>query len=56
MEISTMEEGEITDVAGEEVMENRDYAKLKNTFIKPKKMVAGETRPELSSDEKLRAL
>jgi hypothetical protein len=51
-----MEEGEINDVVGEEVvMEGLDYAKLKNKGIKPKKKVIGETGPELSSNEKLRA-
>jgi hypothetical protein len=50
-----MEEGEINDVAGEEVvMEDMDYAKVKNNVIKPKKGVAGETGAELSSDEELR--
>jgi predicted metal-dependent hydrolase len=57
MEVNTMEEGEINDVAGEEVvMEDMDYAKVKNKVIKPKTRVAGETGPELSSDEELRAL
>jgi hypothetical protein len=56
MKINTMEEEEIIDVAGEkEVMEAMDYAKVRNTVIKPKKRVAGETGPELSSDEELRA-
>jgi hypothetical protein len=30
-----------------------NYVKLKNKVIKPKKRVAGETRPELSSEEDL---
>jgi hypothetical protein len=56
MEANTMEEGEINDVTGEEVvMEGMDYAKVKNKYIKPKKGDAGETGPELSSDEELRA-
>jgi hypothetical protein len=47
-----MEEGEINDEAGEEVvMEDMDYAELMNKFVKPKKRVAGETGPELSSEE-----
>jgi hypothetical protein len=51
-----MEEGEINYLAGEEVvMEDMDYAKVKNKVIKPKKRVAEETIPELSSDEELRA-
>jgi hypothetical protein len=56
MEVNTMEEGEINDIAGEEVvMEDMDYAKVKNKVIKSKKRVVGETGPELSSDEELRA-
>jgi hypothetical protein len=56
MEVKTMEEGEINDVDGEEmVMGDNDYAKLKNKFIKPKKRVAGETGPQLSSEEELKA-
>jgi hypothetical protein len=43
MEVETMEEGEIND------------AELKNKFAKPKKRVAGETGPELSSEEELMA-
>jgi hypothetical protein len=51
-----MEEGEINDEAGEEVvMEDMDYAELKNKFFKTKKRVAGETGPELSSEEELMA-
>jgi hypothetical protein len=51
-----MEEGEINDEAGEEVvMEDMDYAELKNKFVKPMKRVAGETGPELSSEEELMA-
>jgi hypothetical protein len=56
MEVEAMEEGEINDEAGEEVvMEDMDYAELKNTFVKPNKGVAGETGPELSSEEELMA-
>jgi hypothetical protein len=56
MEVNTMEEGEISDVAGEEMMmEDMDYATVKNKVIKPKKRVTGETGPELSSDEERRA-
>jgi hypothetical protein len=56
MEVNTMEEGEMNDIVGEEVvMEDMDNAKLKNKVFKPKTRVAGETGPELSSDEKLRA-
>jgi hypothetical protein len=44
MEINTMEEGEISDIVGEEVvMKDMDYAKLKNKVIEPKKTVMGET-------------
>jgi hypothetical protein len=54
MEVDTMEEGEINDEAGVEVvMENMDYAKLKNKVVKPKKRVAVKTGPELSSEEQL---
>jgi hypothetical protein len=46
MEVEAMEEGEINDDAGEEVvMEEMDYAELKNKFVKPKRRVAGETGP-----------
>lgn len=51
-----MEEGEINDIAGEEVlMEDIDYANKKYQVIKPKKRIAGETGRELSIDEELRA-
>jgi hypothetical protein len=51
-----MEEGEINDEAGKEVvLEDMDYAELKNKFVKPKKRVAGGTGPELSSEEELMA-
>jgi hypothetical protein len=54
MEVESMEEGEINDETGEEVvMEGMDYAELKNKFFKPKKRVAGETGPKLSSDDGL---
>jgi hypothetical protein len=56
MEVEAMEEGEINDEAGEEVvMEYMNYTELKNKFVKPKKRVAGETGPELSSEEELMA-
>jgi hypothetical protein len=56
MEVNTMEEGEINDIVGEEVvMKDMDYATLKNKVMKPQKRVAGDTGPELSSDEELRA-
>jgi hypothetical protein len=56
MEVEAMEEGEINDEAGEEVvLEDMDYAELKNKFVKPKKRVAGETGPELSSEKELMA-
>jgi hypothetical protein len=56
VEVNTMEEREISDVTGEEVvMEGMDDAKVKNKVMKPKKRVAGEAGPELSSDEELRA-
>jgi hypothetical protein len=43
MNVNTME-GEINDVAGEEVvMKDMDYAKVKNKVIKSKTKVAGET-------------
>jgi hypothetical protein len=51
-----MEEGKINDIAGEEmVMKDMDYAKVKNKAVKPEKRVFGETVPELSSNEELRA-
>jgi hypothetical protein len=38
MEVEAMEEGEINDEAGEEVvMEDMDYAELKNKFVKPRR-------------------
>jgi hypothetical protein len=44
MEVNAMEEGEINDEAGEEVvMENMDYTKLKNKAVRPKKRVVGKT-------------
>jgi hypothetical protein len=43
MEVEAMEEGEVNDEAGEVVMEDMDYADLKNKFVKPRKRVAGET-------------
>jgi hypothetical protein len=56
MEVEAMDEGEIDDDAGEEVvMEAMDYAELKNKFVKPKKRVANKTGPELSSEEDLMA-
>jgi hypothetical protein len=56
MEVNAIEEEEINDVAVEEVVTgDMDYAKVKNKFIKPKKAVAGEPGPELSSDEEVRA-
>jgi hypothetical protein len=56
MEVEAMEEGEINDEAGEEVvMEDMNYAELKNKFVKPKNRVAGETGPELLSEEELMA-
>jgi hypothetical protein len=56
MEVEVLEEGEMKDEAVEEVvMEDMEYAELKNKFVKPKKRVAGETDPELSSEEELMA-
>jgi hypothetical protein len=56
MQVNTMQEGEISDADGEEVvMEDMDCAKLKHNVIKPKKRFLGETGPELSSNEELRA-
>jgi hypothetical protein len=44
MDVEAMKQEEISDGAEEEVvMEDVDYAKVKNTFVKPKMMVAGET-------------
>jgi hypothetical protein len=54
MEVNIMEDAEINDLTREEVvMEDMDYAKVKNKVIKPKRRVAGETGPHLSSDEEL---
>jgi hypothetical protein len=54
MEVNAMEEGEIYDEAGKEVvMENMDYAMLKNKVMKSKKRVEEETGPGLSSEEEL---
>jgi hypothetical protein len=36
-------------------MEDMDYPEIKNKFVKPKKRVAGETEPELSSEYELMA-
>jgi hypothetical protein len=56
MEVEAMEGGQINVEAGEElVTEDMDYAELKNKFVRPKKRVAGETGPELSSEEELMA-
>jgi hypothetical protein len=56
IEVEAMEEGELSDEAGEEVlMEDMDYTELKNKFVNPKKRAAGETGPELSSEEELMA-
>jgi hypothetical protein len=38
MEVEAMEEGEINDEAGEEMlMEDMDYAELKNKFVKQRR-------------------
>jgi hypothetical protein len=56
MGVEAMEEGEINDEAGEEVvMEDMNYAELKNKFVKPKKRFAGEAGPEISSEGELMA-
>jgi hypothetical protein len=56
MEVNKMEDGEINDVAGKEVVtEGIDSAKENNKVMKPRNWFAGETGPELSSDEELRA-
>jgi hypothetical protein len=57
MEVEAMEEGEMSDEDGEEVVkEDMDYVELKNKFVVPKKKkVAGETRPAMSSEEELMA-
>jgi hypothetical protein len=56
MEVEIMEEGEINDEAGKEVViEDMDYAESKKKFVKPKKRIADETRPELSSEKELMA-
>jgi hypothetical protein len=54
MELEAIE-GEINDEVGEVVMEDTDYAELKNKFVKPRKKVSGETGPELSSEKELMA-
>jgi hypothetical protein len=36
-------------------VEDKDYAKLRNKVVKPKKRVAGKAGPELSSEEGLMA-
>jgi hypothetical protein len=36
-------------------MEVKDYAKLRDKFVKPKKRVTGKAGPQLSSDEELMA-
>jgi hypothetical protein len=52
MEGDAMEEGEMYDEAGEEVViEDMDHAKLKNKVVKPKKRTARKTGPESSSEE-----
>jgi hypothetical protein len=52
MKVEAMEGRGINDEAGVKlVMEDMDYAELKNKLVKPKKRVAGETGPELPSDE-----
>jgi hypothetical protein len=52
MEVDATEEEEINDEPAEEVeMEDKDYAKLRNKVVKPKKRVAGKAGPELSSKE-----
>jgi hypothetical protein len=57
MEVDAMEEEEINEEAEEEVeMADKDYAKLKNKVVKPKKRVAGKAGPELSLEEELVAL
>jgi hypothetical protein len=56
MEVDAMEEEEINDEPAEEVeMEDKDYAKLRNKVVKPKKKVAGKAGPELSSEKELMA-
>jgi hypothetical protein len=48
MEVAMEEEEEINDEPVEEVeMEDKDYAKLRNKVVKPKKRVAGKAGPEL---------
>jgi hypothetical protein len=47
MELNTMEEGKVNGIAGEEVMEDMDYAKVKNKVIKPKKRFAGGNRSRI---------
>jgi hypothetical protein len=55
IEVNAME-GEIYDEAGEEVvMEDMDYATLKNKVMKSKKRVAGETGSGFPSEEELTA-
>jgi hypothetical protein len=51
-----MAEGEINEVAKEEVViEDTEYAKVRNKVVEPKKSVAGETGSEPSPDDELRA-
>jgi hypothetical protein len=51
MEVNAMEEGKIYDEAGEEVIvEDMDYAMIKNTFIKTNKSFTGKTEPGFSSE------
>jgi hypothetical protein len=52
MEVNAMEEGEMYDKAGEEVvLEDMDYTMLKTKVMKSKKRVVGETGPGFSSEE-----
>jgi hypothetical protein len=45
VEVEAMEEGEINDRSGEEVvMEDIDYTELKNKFVKPKKSVTDDIK------------
>jgi hypothetical protein len=48
MKVDSMEEEEINDKPAEEVeMEDKDYTKLRNKFVKPKKRLEGKAGPEL---------
>jgi hypothetical protein len=56
IEINIMEEREINEVTGKEVvMKDTDYEKVSNKVMKPRKRVAGERGPQFLSNEEFRA-